>query len=47
MYLTMNKQKAPVNMLFRSKVPKTQQIAIIDMREESVDIFNGTARALT
>ena len=43
----MHKQRAPINMLSRSKAPKTQQIDITDMREKPVDFFNSTARALT
>ena len=38
-YVTMHKQKAPINM--RSK----QQIAITDMREKAVDFVKGTTRA--
>ena len=38
-YVMMQKQKAPINMLSRSKAPKAQQIAVTDMREKPVDFF--------
>ena len=38
-------KKAPINMLSRSNAPKTQQIAITDMREKPVDFSNSGARA--
>ena len=45
--VTMHKQKAPINMLSRSKAPKIQQVAVTDMHEKPMDFFYGTARALT
>ena len=38
-YVDMDKQKAPICMLSRSKAPKTQQITITDMLEKPVDFF--------
>ena len=34
-----NKQKAPINTLFLSKAPQSQQITVTDIREKPVDIF--------
>ena len=36
------KQKAPINMLSRSKAPKTHQIAITDMQKRPVYFFDDT-----
>ena len=44
--ITMHEQKAPINMLFRSKAHKTQQIAVTDTREKPVDFFYGIAQVL-
>ena len=46
-YVTMHKQKAPINMLSRSKAPKIQQVAVTDMLGKPVDFLDGTVRALT
>ena len=44
----MNKRKAPINMLSRSKAPKAQQIADYKhKRKISRGFFYGTARAFT
>ena len=40
-------KKAPINILSRSNAPKTQQIAITDMREKPVKFLNSSARAST
>ena len=41
----MHKRRAPINMLSRSKAPKTQQVAGYKLREKPVNIFDGTKRA--
>ena len=33
-------RKAPINRLFRSKAPKTQQIVITDIKKKPVDFFD-------
>ena len=40
LYVTMHKQNAPINILHRSKAPKTQKLSIFNIREKSVIFFN-------
>ena len=41
------RKKAPINMLSRSKAPKTQPIVVTTMREKPANYFNGTALVST
>ena len=41
-YVTMHKQESPINMFCCVKAPKTQKIAVTDIREKTVDFFYGT-----
>ena len=39
--------KAPICKLSRSKAPKRRKLAVTDIRQKPVDIFNNTTRART